>query len=64
MTAPFDIFEAEIGGTVVWLGSAITLEDAKARIEKVAVRTSGEYLVLNQRTGNKLRITLAEPREA
>ena len=64
MTAPFDIFETEKGGTVVWLGSAITLEDAKARIEKVAERTSGEYLVLNQKTGNKLVVKIAEIREA
>lgn len=64
MTAPLDIFEMEKGGTVVWLGSAITLDDAKSRIRLFAERTSGEYLVLNQKTGNKQVIKLTELREA
>ena len=64
MTAPIDIFEMENGGTVVWLGSAITVDDAKNRIRLLTQRTSGEYLVLNQKTGNKLVIKLAEIGEA
>jgi hypothetical protein len=57
MTPPFDIFQLETHG-MQWLGSAATLEDAKARVQELAVRSPGEYLLLNQKTGNKLVIKL------
>ena len=56
MTAPFDIFENEKSGTVIWLGSAATIEEAKARIHQVAAHSPTEYLVLNQKTGSKVVI--------
>lgn len=56
MTAPFDIFQAEADGRVLWIESAETLDDAEARIREYAARRPGEYLVLNQLTGTKLRI--------
>jgi hypothetical protein len=49
---PIDIFRIERHG-VLWLESAATLEDAKARIAEFGRRRSGDYLVLNQLTGNK-----------
>jgi hypothetical protein len=55
MTAPFDIFAVETGG-VHWLGSAETLEGAKARIHELAQRSPGEFVLLNQQTGNKVVI--------
>jgi len=50
--SPIDIFRIERHG-VLWLESAATLEDAKARIAEFGRRHSGDYLVLNQLTGNK-----------
>ena len=58
MTIPFDIFQSESNGSVLWLESAATLEDAKARIQQLALRSPGEYLLVNQDTGNKLVIKL------
>ena len=60
MTAPFDIFEKEKSGTVLWLGSAISIEDAEVRIQRYAASGSGEYLVLNQLTGNKHIVKFSE----
>lgn len=54
MTAPFDIFENEKSGTVLWVGSAATIEDARFRIQKIAENSPGEYVVLNQKTGKKV----------
>lgn len=54
MIYPFDIFQAETGGSVSWLEAAKTLEDAKARIQELALLSPGEYVVLNQNTGTKL----------
>jgi hypothetical protein len=48
-----DIFHVEPSG-VLWVESAATLEDAKARIQQFAARKPGEYVVLNQLTGDKL----------
>jgi hypothetical protein len=56
MTAFFDIFQAEATGEVLWLGTAVTLEDAKTRAQEFALNSPGEYLVLNQKTGDKLLI--------
>jgi hypothetical protein len=53
---PIDIFRIEHLG-VRWLESAATLEDAKARIQQFAERHSGQYLVVNQLTGNKFVFT-------
>ena len=50
--SPLDIFRVERQG-VLWMESAATLEDAKSRIQQVAARESGTYLVLNQLTGDK-----------
>ena len=54
MTASFDIFQEDAGGTVLWLGTTASLDDAKARAQELASRAPGKYLVLDQRTGHKL----------
>ena len=56
MTAPFDIFENEKTGTVLWLGSAATIEEARARVNQFSARSAADYLILNQKTGNKVVI--------
>ena len=56
MTAPFDIFEHEKTGTVLWLGSAATIEEAKARVGQFSSKSTGAYLILNQKTGDKVVI--------
>jgi hypothetical protein len=50
--SPLDIFRVESHG-VLWIESAPTLEDAKARVQQLAARESAEYVVLNQLTGDK-----------
>jgi hypothetical protein len=50
-----DIFRVE-NGAPLWVESAATVEDAKARVEELAVRSPAEYLILDQTTGKKLVI--------
>ena len=50
-----DIFRVDTLG-VRWMDSASTIEDAQLRIQKLGGKISGEYIVLNQLTGNKLLI--------
>jgi hypothetical protein len=57
MTSSFDIFRIDAGG-VRWLESAASLEEAEARVQKIAQKIPGQYLVLNQQNGSKLFITL------
>lgn len=57
MTARLDIFLVETGG-VRWVEAATTLERAKARVQEIAVRAPGEYLVLDHQTGSKLVMKL------
>jgi hypothetical protein len=58
MNSLFDIFRIETNGGVLWIESAATLENAKARVQELGMRSPGEYLLLNQETGNKLVIPL------
>jgi hypothetical protein len=53
---PFDIFQTETTGNIVWRESAATLDDAKARIRKLGTHSLVEYVVLNQKTGDKVVI--------
>jgi hypothetical protein len=52
MTHVLDIFRLESCG-VLWLESAASRECAKARVQELAVRSPGEYLVVNLVTGNQ-----------
>jgi hypothetical protein len=54
MIPAFDIFQTETGGHVLWRGTAATLEDAKARAKELSVRSPGDYLILNLKTGDKI----------
>lgn len=56
----FDIFRAEPNGDLRWLEAAPDLDKAKQRIRTLAVSSPGEYLVLNQRTGNKTTIRVED----
>jgi hypothetical protein len=55
MTHLADIFRVENGG-LRWVESAATIEDAKARVQELAARSPAEYLLLDQKTRNKLVI--------
>jgi hypothetical protein len=57
VTHLLDIFRVETSG-VLWVESAATIEDAKARVQELAVGSPAEYIVLDQKTGNKLLIKL------
>ena len=55
MIHPIDIFEIE-GAAVRWIGAAPTLEEAKARIKERATKSAERFILLDQRTGNKLYV--------
>jgi len=53
MTLPIDIFKIDSDGPR-WLQAAASLEEARAHIQKIAGAATGEYLLMNQVTGNKV----------
>ena len=55
MVPSLDIFRIESGG-VLWCEAATTLETAKARIQKLALSSPGSYLILNQKTGQRIPV--------
>jgi hypothetical protein len=59
MTHPIDIFQMENAG-VRWLESAPNLEHAKTRVKEFAANSPGEYVVLDQKTGNQIVIRSGE----
>jgi hypothetical protein len=60
MIPPFDIFRTETEGGVQWLEAAATLEEALGRIRAIGGPSSREYLVLNQKTGQRLAVKVDE----
>src|SRR5258708_8544406 len=55
MIPPFDIFKVESSGPR-WMEVAADLERAKARVKILAASSPGEYIIANQKTGEKISI--------
>jgi hypothetical protein len=53
---PFDIFRAESNGAALWIGSAVSVAEAKALVQESGMGSPGDYLLLNHKTGNMLVI--------
>jgi hypothetical protein len=63
MLEPMDIFKMQ-DGTYVWKAAAETFELAKSKVEELAAKGPGEYMIFSQTTGNKIVVKdgLPEPR--
>ena len=57
MFPSLDIFKIDSGGNVIWSGAVESVDAARARIRKLALSSPGEYLILNQNTGNRVHVT-------
>jgi hypothetical protein len=57
----FDIFKTDSDGAVLWRGTAEDFIAAKKRIETLALSAPGEYMILNQRTGQRQRMRVLLP---
>jgi len=55
MIPPFDIFKVESSG-LRWMEAAPDLERAKTRVRVLSASSPGEYIILNQITGEKITI--------
>jgi CheY-like chemotaxis protein len=56
MFNPLDIFSTEPDGTLLWRGAVESFAAAQRHIERLAFLSPGEYIILNQATGNKISI--------
>lgn len=54
MMPPFDIFQMNPDGSVLWRGTAETMEDAQAHIRELAASSPGEFVIHSHQTGNRL----------
>ena len=62
MIDTIDILRVQPDG-VLWLESAATLECAQVRVRQLAQKSPGEYILLDQRSGNKHVMKLASIQE-
>ena len=62
MIDTIDILRVQPDG-VLWLESAATLERAQVRVKELALKSPGEYILLDQRSGNKHAMKLASIEE-
>jgi hypothetical protein len=56
MNSSFDIFQVEVGGSVLWQGLAASIDEAKQRVKALQADTAVQYMVVSLRTGSKLLI--------
>jgi hypothetical protein len=63
MLAPLDIFIKTEDGTYVWKAAADSFEVAKSKVEELAAKAPGEYMIFSQTTQNKIVVKdgLPEP---
>jgi hypothetical protein len=60
MNSTFDIFQMDEGGTLLWKGSAATLDEAKLRVKELARFSGVDHVIADLRTGMRLTITASE----
>jgi len=56
MFQPLDIFSTDRDGVLIWRGTAADFVAAKRFIQKLECTSPREFLILNQRTGQRQRI--------
>jgi hypothetical protein len=64
MIPPFDVFQIMPDRQPLWMGSAATLEDAKAQVKKSGETQPGEYLILRQKTGHKISMIMTREKDS
>jgi CheY-like chemotaxis protein len=57
---PIDILRLE-EGQLLWLEAAPDVETARSRVGSLAARVPGDYVIFNQRTGNKFIVNQSKP---
>jgi hypothetical protein len=57
MIPEYDIFRFDNTGATLWIEPAMTLNDAKARIQQLRATTPGDYLIFNQTTAEKIALS-------
>ena len=60
MRRPLDIFKLEDDGSIVWKGTAETLDIAKLSVKALAETSPGDYLIFSPATGEKTVVQLKE----
>lgn len=64
MIAPFDIFQTDKAGTLLWCGEAVTLDEAKNKVQTLLRSEKTNYVIFGQKTSNRLLIQPDSPKLA
>ena len=56
----FDIFRVSENGSLLWVETAATLEAARSQVNGLQTTSAGDYVVVSQKTGNKMVIRYSE----
>ena len=62
MQPPFSIFKTRDDGSLHWVEGAKDLESAKVRVEELSKSWPGQYVIVNQETGDRLFINTGNER--
>ena len=53
----YDIFKMK-KGEYVWLETAVTLDDAKARVQELGAAEPGEYVIFDEKNCDRISLTV------
>jgi hypothetical protein len=56
MLPGYDIFRKDKGGQLLWCADAMTLNDAKGKIQKLTKAESAEFIIFNQATQERITV--------
>ena len=57
MVAPFDLFRRETDGSVLWIGLAVSVNEAEEKIAAAMAQVQAEYIIASVRTGHQRTIS-------
>jgi hypothetical protein len=60
MSRTFDVFKRDLSGDLIWMGAVEDLEEAKARMNRFAEDSPGQYFIYSEERGIVLNATDAE----
>ena len=60
MPRPLDIYKFENDGSMLWKGTAESMEVAKLSVKVLAATSPGDYLIFSPATGEKTVVKLKE----
>lgn len=59
MNSTFDIFAVSVNQELIWMESALTLDEAVSRVQQIGTQKPGQYHIHSQKTGIQVSLQIS-----